>query len=310
VNDFEMPGGPPQEPVFHEYDELPFDPASPLTPTGNLRRRQIVSRIAEGGATTAAIAAVAVLAIVIWAVVAHGAKALSFKFIFEGSPNGIGPAILGTAEIALGATLIAAPLGILIALYLTEFAKGRIGNGVRLALDLINGLPSIIVGLFAFVLLVEFKEQSGYAASIALAIIMLPLVARGSQEVLLLVPNNLREASDALGVSRWRSVLTVILPSAIGGIVTSTILALARAAGETAPLILVDSVYDGSHAQLNPLHAIPNIPTTIYRLSEEANSEGFTQAWGAGLLLLSFIMFTSLGARALLARSKKKLGGG
>ena len=143
----------------------------------------------------------------------------------------------------------------------------------------------------------------------ALAIIMLPLVARGSQEVLLLVPNSLREAADALGVSRWRSVLTVILPSAIGGIVTATILAVARAAGETAPLILVDSVFDGSEVSLNPFEAVPNIPVTIYRLSEEANPEGFTQAWGAGLVLLSFIMFASLGARALLARSKRKLGG-
>jgi phosphate transport system permease protein len=293
-----------------DYGDLPFDPASPLVPTGNLRRRQIVSRIAEMGATSAAVAAVAVLAIVVLAVVTHGAKALSLDFILKGEPVGIGPALLGTAEICLIATAIAAPLGILIAIYLTEFAKGRLGRGTRLALDLINGLPSIIVGLFVFGLLVEFHEQSGYAAAIALAIIMLPLVARGSQEVLLLVPGNLREAADALGVSRWRSVLTVILPSAVGGIVTSTILALARAAGETAPLILVCSVYNGSKAQLSPLHAIPNVPTTIYRLSEEANPEGFTQAWGAGLLLLSFIMLTSLGARALLARSKRKLGGG
>jgi phosphate transport system permease protein len=139
---------------------------------------------------------------------------------------------------------------------------------------------------------------------------MLPLVARGSQEVLRLVPNTLREASDALGVSRWRSVLTVILPSAMGGIVTSTILALARAAGETAPLLLIDSVFRSETVNLNPLEAVPNIPVTIYRLSEEANPEGFTRAWGAGLALLSFIMFTSLTARYLLARSKRKLGGG
>ena len=294
----------------HGYDELPFDPASPLVPTGNLRRRQLVSRLTEIGATTAALAAVGVLVLVVWAVVAHGAKAISLDFILKGKPDGIGPALLGTAEICLGATLIAAPLGILVAVYVTEFAGGRLGDAIKLALDLINGLPSIIVGLFIFGLLVVGHEQSGYAASIALAIIMLPLVARGTQEVLQLVPNNLREASDALGVSRWRSVLTVILPSAVGGIVTSTILALARAAGETAPLILVDSVFTGEQVQLNPLHAVPNVPVTIFRLSEEANAEGFTQAWGAGLLLLAFIMFTSLGARALLARSKRKLGGG
>ena len=112
------------------------------------------------------------------------------------------------------ATAIAMPIGVLIALFLTEFAGGRAAAPIRLTLDLMNGLPSIIIGLFVFGLLVNHKHQSGFAASVALAIIMLPLIARGSQEVLLLVPGNLREAADALGVSRWRTVLTVILPSA------------------------------------------------------------------------------------------------
>jgi phosphate transport system permease protein len=286
------------------------DPAAPLTATGNLRRRQIVSGIAVGGATAAAVAAVGVLAIVVWSVVSHGAEAISLNFFLEGEPEGIGPAILGTAEISLGATLIAAPLGVMVALYTNEFAKGPLAKAIRVTLDLVNGLPSIIVGLFVFGLLVYGHAQSAYAASIALAIIMLPLVARGSQEVLSLVPDSLREASDALGVSRWRSVLTVVLPRAMGGIVTATILALARAAGETAPLLLIDSVFRGDSVSLNPLEAVPNIPVTIYRLSEEANPEGFTRAWGAGLALLSFIMFTGLGARYLLARSKRKLGDG
>jgi phosphate transport system permease protein len=287
-----------------------FDPAAPLTATGNLGRRQVVSRIAVGGATVAAVGAVAVLAIVVWSVASHGAKAISLDLFLKGEPEGIGPAIVGTAEISLGATLIAAPLGVLIAIYMTEFAKGRLAKAIQVALDLVNGLPSIIIGLFVFGLLVYGHAQAAYAASIALAIIMLPLVARGSGEVLRLVPDSLREASDALGVSRWRSVLTVILPSAMGGIVTSTILALARAAGETAPLLLIDSVFRGESVHLNPLEAVPNIPVTIYRLSEEANPEGFTRAWGAGLALLSFIMFASLAARYLLARSKRKLGGG
>jgi phosphate transport system permease protein len=242
-------------------------------------------------------------------VVIHGAKAISLDFFLKGEPNGIGPALVGTAEIALIATLIAMPIAVLIALYTTEFAKGKPAAAIKLALDVMNGLPSIIIGLFVFGLLVYGHQQSGFAASIALAIIMLPLIARGSQEVLLLVPGSLREAADALGVSRWRTVLTVILPAALGGIVTSTVLALARAAGETAPLILLDSVFEGSTTSLDPFQAVPNIPVTIYKLSEEANPEGFTRAWGAGLALLSFIMFASLGARALLARSKRKLGG-
>jgi phosphate transport system permease protein len=285
-----------------------FDPAAPLTPSGNLRRRRAFSRLAEYGATAAALAAVGVLGIVVFAVVAHGASALSLDFLFKGAPDGIGPELVGTAEIVAIGTLIAAPIGILVAVYLTEFGNGRLAGWIKLSLDLMNGLPSIIVGLFVFGLIVQAThKQSGFAGSVALAIIMLPIVARGTIEILLLVPNSLREAADALGVSRWRTVLGVILPSALGGILTSTVLAVARAAGETAPLLLLTSVYDGSQVSLNPFEALPNIPTTIFRLSEEASPEGFTQAWGAGLVLLTFIMVTSIGARILLARTRSKM---
>jgi phosphate transport system permease protein len=288
----------------------PFDPAAPLRPSGNLRRRLLVTRVAEYGATAAAIGAVAVLALVVYTVVSRGAGALSLDFLFKGEPDGIGPMLVGTAEIVAIGTLMAAPIGVLIAVYLTEFARGgRVDRFVRLALDLVNGLPSIIIGLFVYGLLVNHKQQSGFAASVALSIIMLPIVARGTQEVLALVPGNLREAAEALGVSRWRSVLTVILPSATGGIVTATILAVARAAGETAPLILVDSVWDGSEVSLNPFGPVPNVPVKIFRLSEEANPEALTQAWGAGLVLLSFVMLAGFGARALLARSKRRMTG-
>jgi phosphate transport system permease protein len=284
-----------------------FDPTAPLTPTGNLRRRRAFSRFAESGATAAAVLAVAVLAIVVYTVVSRGAGALSLDFLFTGEPTGIGPAILGTGLIVLIATAIAMPLGVLVALYLTEFAGGRADRPIRLTLDLMNGLPSIIVGLFVFGLLVYGNTQSAFAGSIALAIIELPLIARGSQEVLLLVPSSMREAAEALGVSRWRTVLGVILPSALGGIVTSTVLAVARAAGETAPLILLCSVFDPAKASLNPFEAIPNIPVTIFILSEEANPTGFTRAWGASLVLLSAILFASLAARALLARSRARM---
>ncbi|HWO84393.1 MAG TPA: phosphate ABC transporter permease PstA, partial [Solirubrobacterales bacterium] len=247
------------------------------------------------------------LAIVVYTVVARGARAIDLDFIFTGYPTGVGPMLLGTLVIALVATLMAMPVGVLIALYLTEYAGAR-GSGVlKLTLDLLNGLPSIILGLFVFALLVDHKQQSGFAGAVALAIIELPLIARGSQEVLLLVPKSLREASDALGVARWRSVLTVVLPTALGGIVTATVLAVARAAGETAPLILASSVFDPKKFSVNPFEALPNVPTWIYKLSEEGNPEGFTEAWGMSLLPVSFILFASLGARALLARSKRKL---
>jgi phosphate transport system permease protein len=285
-----------------------FDPTAPLTPSGNLRRRQVVSRITEYGATGAAFFAVLVLAIVVYTVVSRGAGALSLDFLLKGTPAGIGPAILGTVMIVVAATVIAMPVGVLIAIFVTEFASKRVAAASRLTLDLLNGLPSIIIGLFIFIALVEFKGQSGFKCSVALAIIMLPLVARGTQEVLLLVPSNLREAADALGVSRWRAVLTVILPSALGGILTATVLAVARAAGETAPPLLISSVFSGKEAIFNFFgEAVPNIPVTIFTLSEEGNPDGFTRAWGASLVLISFILFASLGARAMHARSLRKM---
>ncbi len=289
-------------------DQTAFDPAGPLTPSGNLRRRQLFSRVAESGATAAAVLAVAVLAIVVYTVFVRGAAALNLDFLIKGAPAGIGPELVGTAIIVAIATVIAMPLGVLIALFVTEFAGGRIAGGVRMTLDLMNGLPSIVIGLFIFELLVDHQKQSGLAASVALVIIELPLIARGTQEILLLLPHSRREAADALGVSRWRTVLGVVLPSALGGIVTSTVLSAARAAGETAPLILVSSVFDPRTFSFNPFEALPNVPVRIFTLSEEANPEGFTEAWGLAFILVSLILFASLGARALLVRSRRRMG--
>ena len=285
-----------------------FDPTAPLTPSGNLRRRQFFSRFTEAGATGAAVLAIAVLAIVIYTVVSRGAGAISWDFLTTGEPTGIAPALVGTATIVVVATAISMPLGVLIAIYMTEFAGPRTTRGMKTVLDLTNGLPSIIIGLFVFGLLIKpLEKQMAFAGSVALAIIQLPLIARGSLEVLRLVPGNLREASDALGVSRWRGVVGVILPSALGGIVTATILAVARAAGETAPLIFASSVFDATKVSINPFEALPNIPVTIFFLSEEGNPAGFERAWGASLVLISAILFASLGARALLARNRERM---
>jgi phosphate transport system permease protein len=289
-----------------------FDPASPLVASGNLRRRQIVSRMAEFAATGAALLALAVLVIVIYAVVARGASALSWSFLTKtppafGAGGGIAPAIVGTAMIVAVATAIAMPLGVLVALYLTEFAGRRTGRAMRLVLDVMNGLPTIVVGLFVFGLLVVGHKQSGFAGSVALAIIMLPLIARSAQEVLLLVPRSLREASEALGMSRWRTVTGVILPTAMGGILTGTVLAVARAAGETAPLLLVSSIAPPTTSFNLFGQALQNIPVYIFTQADQADASGITRAWGAAFVLLMFILISSLGARALLARSRKKI---
>jgi phosphate transport system permease protein len=291
-----------------------FDPMAPLKPTGNLRRRQLVSQLSMLGATGAAVLALAVLGIVIAAVISHGAKVLSWHFLtqpppeFGGTGGGIAPAIVGTALIVAAATAIAMPIGVLMAIYLTEFSSSRGARPIRLILDVMNGLPSIVIAIFIFGLLVVGHHQSGIAASIALAIIMLPLIARSSQEVLLLVPNAQREAADALGVARWRSILGVILPAALGGILTGTVLAVARAAGETAPVLLISSIAAPGQVTTNIFTGpVSNIPVYIFNASEAADPAGFARAWGASFVLLMFILISSLGARALLARSRSKM---
>ena len=284
-----------------------YDPTSPLIASGNLRRRRAFSKLTEWTATGAAVLAITVLGIVLYSVIARGAPAISWDFLTKGAPEGVAPAIIGTGVIVGVGALMAAPLGILIALYLNEYAGSRASGMVRMTMDVMNGLPAIVVGLFVFALFVDHKSQSGLAGSIALAIIMVPLIARGSQEVLRLVPRAQREAADALGVARWRTVLTVILPAAVGGILTATALSVARAAGETAPLIFASSIGAIDEVKLNPTEPLANIPVRIFALSEEANPEGFTEAWGLALVLVVFILVFSLSARWLLARSKRKM---
>jgi phosphate transport system permease protein len=294
-------------------DPLVFDGEliDPLSPSDHLRRRQMVSRLASASQTAAALFAVAVLGAVVFSVAAHAASVLSFSFLTRNPPTfvgeaggGIAPEIVGTAVIVAIATAIAMPMGILIALYLTEFAGPRTKRTVRLALDLLNGMPTVIVGLFVFGLLVVGHHQSGFAGAFALAIIMLPLIARASQEVLLLVPSSLREAAEALGVSRWRTVRGVILPTARGGIFTATVLAVGRAAGETAPLIFVSSIFANS-VSANPFshEGLPNIPVYIFQASEAAESSGFARAWGAAFVVLLFILVANAAGRALNRRT-------
>jgi phosphate transport system permease protein len=140
---------------------------------------------------------------------------------------------------------MALPFGVLVAIYLTEYSTPRTARPIRLALDLLNGLPSIVIAVFVFGLLVAGHGQTGFAASLALAIIMIPLIARTTGEMLLLVPKELRDASHALGISRWRTILGIVLPGALGGILTGVVLAIARAAGETAPMLILCSVFSG-----------------------------------------------------------------
>jgi len=292
-----------------------IDPASPLTSAGgNLRRRRRVDHLMRGVATGAAVLAVAILVIVIVTVASQGASQLSIGFLTKDPAVGLGTvgggiasAIVGSALIVAVATAMALPIGVLIAIYLTEFSKPRTARPIRLALDLLNGMPSIVIAVFVYGLLVEGHQQTGFAASFALAIIMVPLLARTTQEMLLLVPRELRDASHALGISRWRTIVGIVLPGALGGILTGMVLAIARAAGETAPMLLLSSIF-GVGTTINVFGtAMPNIPYIIFSDSESGFPADHARAWGAALVLIAFILVGNLTARAMLARQRRIL---
>jgi phosphate transport system permease protein len=282
--------------------------------SAGLRRRRIVQRVLAIVATLCALAAVTMLGIVIGSVVVKGGSSLSLDFFTKprglyGVPGGIADAIVGSALIVGIATLIAVPIGVLVAIYLSEFASKGIATFVRVVLDVMNGIPAIVVGIFVFGVLVTGRGQSALAGSCALSILMVPMIARATQEVLALVPGGLREASLALGVSRWRTVLGVVLPTVTGGIVTGTVLAVARVAGETAPLLFTSSIAANA-VNFDVSQALPTIPVAIFVYSESADPHEQALAWTSALVLISFVLVSSVMARALSARSRRKLAGG
>jgi phosphate transport system permease protein len=280
----------------------------------NLPRRKRVNLLMEGFAMLAALIGVALLVVVIWSVAKRGAGALDLNLLTKDPvPFAIGPTTQGLANAFVGsivlvslATLMALPVGILVALYLTEYAPPSVRATVSLALDVLNGVPAIVIGIFVFGLIVVGRGQSGWAGAFALACLMLPLVARATMEVLLLVPGALREASLGLGVPRWRTTLSIVLPQTIGGVVTGAVLAVARVAGETAPLLFTSSIV-GTKTSWNPFHALQSIPVAIFELSESPDPQDHARAWAAAFVLLIFILFASLGARWLATRSRRRI---
>ena len=285
-----------------------------LTLSRRTKRRKLVNLVMQSLATLAALGAVAVLAIVIVSVAQRGVSAISWDFFtktaatFGQSGGGVSNALIGSLVVVGVATVMSVPIGILIALYVSEFAPPRVADLTRLVLDVLNGLPSIIIGIFVYGLLVLGSGQAAWKGSFALAIIMLPLVSRATQEVLALVPDTLRQGALALGASRWRMVLGVILPTSIGGIITGTVLAVARAAGETAPLLFTTSIAANA-VTWDPRQPVLTIPFDIFALSESPDPADHARAWALALVLLLFILVTSLTARLLLARHRRKLEG-
>jgi phosphate transport system permease protein len=269
----------------------------------------------EVSAWIAAVLAVAVLVLVIASVAIKGLSSISLDFLTQNAdPNsieatgGIANALVGTAILVGIATLMAVPVGILVAIYTNEFAGPRSESIIRYFLDVLNGVPTIVTGIFIFGLIVTAQgHQSGWAGSIALAIVMLPLVARSCQEVLKLVPGSVKEAGLALGASRWRTTLSVVVPTALSGMITGALLAVARALGETAPLLFVSSIFAPT-LSTNPSQALPSVPVIIFQYSESPTPAKHDQAWAAALVLIAVVLLISMVARTLSARSRRRLG--
>ena len=276
----------------------------------HLRRRKLISALMNGLCSACAASGVLVLGLILGYIVVRGAPALNLEFFtqrplpFGEVGGGVAPAILGTLTMLAVAGLIGIPVGIATAIYLAEFGLGRFADGVRFTIDLLAGLPSIVVGVFVWAWLVRhvIGNFAGLAGGVALAIIVIPIVTRTVEEMLRLVPNTLREASYALGVPVWKTVLLVVLPAAKGGIITGVVLALARAGGETAPLLL--TALSNQFFNLDLLEPMAALPLQIYTYAVSPYEDWHTKAWGSSLVLILVIGGLSLATRLVTRGSR------
>lgn len=291
---------------------------TPLTRRNDrLRRRKAINRGMEALAMTAAAIGVAILAIVVYKIASLGAGQVNWNLFTKGQvpfapptiPQGLANAFAGTLVIVAVAAAIGIPVAILAAIYLVEFAPRRVRNFASLVLDVLQGVPAVVLGIFYYELLVlTTHQQRALWAAIAFATMMLPLVGRSTMEILLLVPNSLREASLGLGVPRWRTTLGIVLPQTVGGVITGSILAVSRIAGEAAPLLFLSALGSNS-VDWNPLHPLSSVPYSIFSLADSPDPADHARIWAAALVLTTFILVASVGARWLGARSKRKLAG-
>jgi phosphate transport system permease protein len=275
-------------------------------------RRRAKDRLATSLALVFLVLTLLPLGFVAFFVFRKGLKLLSFTFLTH-SMAGVGPlssgggiyhAIVGTIEQVLLASLISIPLGLMVAIYITEFAGGMLATAIRFLIDVMTGIPSIVAGLFvlAFWVLALHQGFSGFAGALALAILELPIILRSAEEMIKLVPASLREASYALGVRKWKTVTRIVLPTAATGITTGVMLAVARVVGETAPVLLVVGNNDFIHT--NPFSGPQSsLPLFIFQGAGSSSQFDVNRAWAAALTLIVFVMVLYIAARLLTRRN-------
>jgi phosphate transport system permease protein len=274
---------------------------------GRLRWRKFVSNFMLAMTGVCAFVSVLVLFFILGYLLFNGGTSINWDF-FTKLPKPVGEAgggmanaIVGSGKILLLASLMGVPIGFLGGIYLAEFSGKGMASVVRYAADLLNGVPSIVIGIFAYSLVVlPFKHFSALAGAFALGMMMIPITLRSTEEFLKSVPRMLREAAMALGASKWKTIVTVIVPAAYRGIMTAILLALARVAGETAPLLFTafGNRFE-SHGWSQPT---ATLPVMIYTYAVSPYDDWHRQAWAAGLVLLGLVLIINILARTILSR--------
>ena len=272
-------------------------------------RRAAVDRLMTGLVWSAFGVAAAPLVWLIYVVLSNGLPAINADFltysmrgVIGDAQGGVYHALIGTLLITLAATVISVPIGVLTAVYLVEYgAQSRLARTITFLVDVMTGIPSIVAGLFALALVVLIlgpAYRMGFGGSIALSLLMIPTVVRSSEEMFRLVPMDLREASYALGVPKWRTIVRIVIPTAIGGVITGVVLAISRVIGETAPLLVVAGATDS--VNFNLFHdRMTTLPVFIYSQYANSTPAGYQRAWGGALVLIAIVMVLNLIARAL-----------
>jgi phosphate transport system permease protein len=275
--------------------------------TARLRWRKLVSGFMLAMTGVCALVAVSVLFFILGYLVYHGGTSINWDF-FTKLPTPVGEtgggmanAILGSAKLLFLASLLGVPIGFFGGVHLAEFSGSKVAFVVRYAADLLNGVPSIVIGIFAYALVVlPFKHFSTLAGAFALGLMMIPITLRSTEEFLLAVPRALREGSMALGAGKWTTIMRVVVPAAYRGIVTAVLLALARVAGETAPLLF--TAFSNRYWSPGIGQPTATLPVMIFTYAISPYEDWHRQAWAAGLVLLALILMVNIVARVILSR--------
>ena len=275
--------------------------------TPRLRWRKFLSNFMLTMTGVCAFVSVAILFLILGYLLYHGGTSINWAF-FTQLPKPVGEvgggmanAIVGSAKLLLFASLFGVPFGFLGGIYLAEFSGNKVASVVRYAADLLNGVPSIVIGIFAYgIAVLPFKHFSTLAGAFALGLMMIPITLRSTEEFLGAVPRMLREGAMALGASKWKTISSVIVPAAYRGILTAILLALARVAGETAPLLF--TAFGNRYWSQGLGQPTASLPVMIYSYAQSPYEDWHRQAWAAGLVLLGFILIINIVARTILSR--------